>query len=215
MPLDLSGPFPAGPRSAGTSSQPASHAIEHSNQVLDLSSWLEVDPVPLLLIGPSGTLIDANPSGLHLLELAAVASLRGRTLAFVDQQAQQSFHRGLASVVSRRTLNSRLILRGNDGCWRQVDILSCGPAIPEHAYVRFPTEPQPAPDIEPLVRAFGFSNPEAEVLRRLVEGLAPKEIARVLCMSTNTVRAHLRMLYLKMGVKGLSGLIRQTVRLTR
>jgi DNA-binding CsgD family transcriptional regulator len=197
-------PSSEGPRGSGRSSGPD-----------ELASWLNVDPVPLLLIGPSAALIDANPSGLRLLELGAAASLRGRALAFVDQQAQEAFQKGLTAVVSRRTTSSRLIVRGNDGLWRQVDILSCGPDGLERAYVRFPTEPQSAADIEPLMKAFAITTPESEVLKRLLEGLAPKEIARVLCLSTNTVRSHLRMLYLKMGVRGIPGLIRQTVRLTR
>jgi DNA-binding CsgD family transcriptional regulator len=181
----------------------------------ELSGWLNVDPVPLLLVGPSGALQDANASGLRLLEAAGAVSLRGRALAFVDQQAQESFQRALAAVISRRVNSSRLILRGNDGYWRQVDILSCGPDGLERAYVRFPTEPQTAVDIEPIVKAFGISTPEAEVLRRLLEGLAPKEVARALGLSTNTIRSHLRILYLKMNVRGIPGLIRQTVRLTR
>jgi len=181
----------------------------------DLSGWADIDPVPVLLIGPGGTLLESNASGARLLELGPAACLRGRALAFIDQQAQQSFQRALMSVISRRTISSRLILRGNDGCWRQVDILSCGPDGLERAFVRFPTEPQPAVDINALVQAFGMSAAESEVLRRLLEGLAPKEIARTLCMSTNTVRSHLRMLYLKMNARGIPGLIRQTVRLTR
>lgn len=215
MAADFGRSFAAPPREASTFGHAASQDSVRRFATDDVSGWLDVDPVPLLLVGPSATLAGANPSGLRLLELGVAASLRGRTLAFVDQQAQQSFQHGLASVVSRRVLHSRLILRGNDGCWRQVDMLSCGPGILEHVYVRFPSEPQAAADIEPLARAFGLSSPEAEVLRRLLQGLAPKDIARVLCMSTNTVRAHLRTLYLKVGVRGIPGLIRETVRLTR
>lgn len=215
MALDMAGSFATSEREARSYGPPSARPAARRTETEGLSGWIDVDPVPLLLVGPTGGLVDANPSALRLLEFAAAASLRGRMLAFVDQQAQRAFQQGLASVVSRRAINCRLILRGNDGCWRQVEILSCGPQILEHAYVRFPAEPQAAPDIDPLVKAFGFTNPEGEVLRRLVQGLAPKEIARVLCMSTNTVRAHLRMLYLKMGVRGIPGLIGQTVRLTR
>lgn len=181
----------------------------------DLSGWLDIDPVPVLLVGAGGELLQANRSGQHLVAARTAVSLRGGALVFTDNQAQQSFSRALVSVISRRAISSRLILRGNDGCWRQVEINSCGPDACERAFVRLATEPQGSIEIEPLLHAFALSPSEGEVLRRLMEGFAPKEIARVLCISTNTVRAHLRMLYLKMNVRGIPGVIRQAVRLTR
>lgn len=41
---------------------------------------------------------------------------------------------------------------------------------------------------------------EREVLRWLTEGLSNKEIARMLCLSENTVKTHLANLYAKLGV---------------
>jgi DNA-binding CsgD family transcriptional regulator len=76
-----------------------------------------------------------------------------------------------------------------------------------------PAETDPAA-IRALWKAFALSPAEREVLALLTEGHAPKEVAYQLGLSTNTVRAHLRALYLKAEVHGLSGLVRQCSRLT-
>jgi DNA-binding CsgD family transcriptional regulator len=64
------------------------------------------------------------------------------------------------------------------------------------------------------VEAYRLSATEAKVLLHLAQGLPPKWIASQLDISPNTVRAHLRNLYLKMHVNGLCDLIREYTRLT-
>lgn len=181
----------------------------------DFAAWLDLDPLPVLLIGPGGDLLGASRSGRHLLESGTALSVRNSAICFIDAQAQEAFLHALASVISRRTISRKIIIRGNDGSWRRVDLLSCGPNGREQAFMRFATEPQAAMDIQALTEAFGLSLAESEVLRRLVEGLSPKEIAYTLSTSTNAVRSHLRLLYLKMNVRGIAGLIRLTIRLSR
>jgi DNA-binding CsgD family transcriptional regulator len=181
----------------------------------DFAAWLDLDPLPVLLIGAGGMLLEASRSGRQLLERGAAVSLRNSTICFFDARSQETFLRALTSVISRRTLNSKIIVRGTDGTWRRVDLVGCGPNGREQAFMRFATEPLSAFDIEAVMQAFGLSGAESEVLRRLVEGLAPKEIADTLSTSPNAVRSHLRLLYLKMNVRGIAGLIRHTVRLSR
>jgi DNA-binding CsgD family transcriptional regulator len=180
----------------------------------NLAEWVQVDPVPVLVVGSGGFLLDANSAGHQVVEAGAAVSLRGQTLAFTDNQAQQSFLRALGTVISRRALAKAIVLRGNDGGWRRLDVRACTGGG-DWAFVRVVAEPQGTVDIDPIMQAFALSPSEGEVLRRLTEGLSPKEIARALSISTNTVRAHLRMLYLKMNVRGIPGVIRQAVRLTR
>jgi DNA-binding NarL/FixJ family response regulator len=54
--------------------------------------------------------------------------------------------------------------------------------------------PSPAADTNDLSRR------EVEVLRSLAQGLTNEQIAQILFLSTNTVRAHLYSIYSKLGV---------------
>jgi DNA-binding CsgD family transcriptional regulator len=183
-------------------------------QTGELSFWFDADPAPVFLIGADAVVIQANPAARRLVEQGSCVSLRGRTLTFSETESNRSFLRSLAQVVARRASPGWTVLRGADGAWRTVDLLASD-ADSSRVFVCFRTEPQAEIDIDPLVSAFGLTMSEGEVLRRLTEGLSPKEIARRLSVSTNTVRAHLRTLYLKMRVRGIPGVIRQAMRLTR
>jgi DNA-binding CsgD family transcriptional regulator len=59
---------------------------------------------------------------------------------------------------------------------------------------------QPCSDGEPLLPPEQLTESEMRVLRYLATSLSAPEIARELCVSTNTVKTHLRHLYTKLGV---------------
>jgi DNA-binding CsgD family transcriptional regulator len=68
-------------------------------------------------------------------------------------------------------------------------------------------------DIAPLAQAFALTGSEAVVLASLVEALTPKEIAERLSISSHTVRAHMRAIYAKLGVRARSGVMKAALRL--
>lgn len=179
---------------------------------LEPGGWFLADPDPVLIVDPGGVLLHANPAGWRLLEAGAAFSLRRQQVAFAETEAHHAFADGLADACRHGA--ARTILRGNDGQWRPLELLAW-PARPDLVWVSFCGEPRPFSDVAGLERAFGLTASEGEVLRQLVAGSAPKEIARQLGVSTNTVRAHLRTLYLKMHVRGIAGVIRQVMRLMR
>jgi DNA-binding CsgD family transcriptional regulator len=193
--------------------QPVERSLSLSRQ--DAAPWFEADPAPVFLIGPAAALLEVNPAGRRLLERGTAVSLRGRNLAFAENDSNRAFLRALGDVITGRSGSARVVLRGNDGDWRRVDLLACEPPGANRVFVSFRCEPQHQVEIDPLLEAFGLTSAEGEILRHLSEGLSPKEIARRLSVSTNTVRAHLRTLYLKMRVRGIPGVIRQSMRLIR
>ena len=180
---------------------------------LEPEDWFATDPNPVLIVDTSGALVLANPSACVLLEAGRAANLRRRQLTFTDAQAQSAFSNALAEALRKGA--SRAILRGNDGQWRPLELLACRRSAGRLVFVSFCGEPPPNVEISSLVRAFELSGAEAEVLRLLVAGSSPKDIARQLNVSTNTIRAHLRALYMKMHVRGMPGVIRQVLRLVR
>jgi len=67
--------------------------------------------------------------------------------------------------------------------------------------------------IKILARAFGLSSSESRIVKMMVSGLKPKEIAYEVGISLNTVRSHLRTVYAKMQVRGYNEALTQAVRL--
>ena len=67
--------------------------------------------------------------------------------------------------------------------------------------------------IEILARAFGLSKSESRIVKMMVEGMKPKEIAYEAGISLNTVRSHLRTLYAKMQVRDYNDALTEAVRL--
>jgi DNA-binding CsgD family transcriptional regulator len=179
----------------------------------DAAAWFDSDPAPVFLVGPGAVLLDANPAGRRLLDRGSAVTLRNRGLIFAETDSHRAFLRTLGDVFAGRATSNRVVLRGNDGDWRRVDLLGSEPPRSNRVFVSFRCEPQAQVEIDPLLEAFGLTSAEGEILRHLSEGLSPKEIARRLSVSTNTVRAHLRTLYLKMRVRGIPGVIRQSMRL--
>jgi DNA-binding CsgD family transcriptional regulator len=63
--------------------------------------------------------------------------------------------------------------------------------------------PRP-PEVAPLiVRAYGLSDRERDVMQRVVQGLSTKEIAAAIELSVYTVADHLKRIFEKVGVRSL------------
>lgn len=64
-----------------------------------------------------------------------------------------------------------------------------------------------------LTMAFSLSNSESKIVKLMVEGLKPKEIAYELSISLNTVRSHLRTIYAKMQVNSYNDALTCAIKL--
>ena len=202
------------PRRSDYSAGPERHpSHEGGSSGQDHGEWFLADPDPLLVVDPAGTLIDANPAGRRLLEAGGAVSRRQGRVMFAEIEAQLAFTRGLTDATRQGA--ARAIVRGNDGQWRPLELLASPTRPRDLIFVSFCGEPLPLIEVDGLIGAFGLTVAEGEVLRLLTAGLLPKDVARQLGVSTNTVRAHLRTLYLKMHVRGIAGVIRQVLRLVR
>ena len=67
--------------------------------------------------------------------------------------------------------------------------------------------------MQSFTRAFGLSSSETKIIKMMVKGLKPKEIAFELGISLNTVRSHLRTLYAKMQVRSYNDALTQAIKL--
>jgi DNA-binding CsgD family transcriptional regulator len=176
------------------------------------AAWFECDPAPVFIIGCGALLRKANASARRLLEAGGV-ELRAGRISFVDLESRRCFTAAVLRVLSGPGAQQTLIVRANNGQWRRITLRQC-PGDPSCAFLVFGAAESDLTSIRALWKAFGLSPAEREVLQLLSDGFAPKEIAMQLGISTYTVRAHLRSLYLKANVRGISGLIRECSRLS-
>ena len=176
------------------------------------AAWFDCDPSPVFMIGAGAILRRANAAARRLLEFGGV-ELRAGRICFVDVESRRSFTAAVLRVLSGPGAPQTLVLRTNDGQWRRVTLRQC-PVDLSCAFLAFGAAESDLTSIRALWKAFGLSPAESEVLQMLNDGLAPKEIAIHLGISTHTVRAHLRTLYLKAHVRGISGLVRECSRLS-
>jgi DNA-binding CsgD family transcriptional regulator len=174
--------------------------------------WFELDPTPVLILAGDATVLHKNPAARKLLQERAAASLMAGRLLFMNEDARRSFAAALTKVATGRAARISVVLRCDDGQWRLLHLARGTDS--GSVFVRLGRETAASGDITPLVEAFRLSAAEGKILWHLAQGLPPKWIASRLDISPNTVRAHLRNLYLKTHVHGLCDLIREYTRLT-
>jgi DNA-binding CsgD family transcriptional regulator len=173
--------------------------------------WWEKDAMPRFLLDGEGRIVRANTRGRDLIS-RGVIGVGGMILC--------SAHRDRArlDIILHRLsehidLESRVLLRGQDDAWCMLELFA-PPELPGHVFATMRRATELAPEkIEPLKTVFGLTKAETNVLTHLTVGDAPKDIGRKLSMSTHTVRAHLRAIFMKMGVKGINGTLRLTFQL--
>ena len=71
----------------------------------------------------------------------------------------------------------------------------------------------PRDSLDALSKAFGFTVTESVVVSYMAKAYCPKEIGAQMNISINTVRAHLRSIYSKIGVRGYNRALRLVLQL--
>lgn len=114
---------------------------------------------------------------------------------------------GLPSVVataatrarsSRTSTHIATRVRGSSGRWLRV---TAAPMANEDGSVAVMIEPARAADLTPiLLESYGLTKREADIVLMLARGLATKQIAAELSLSSHTVRDHVKAIFEKAGV---------------
>ena len=168
---------------------------------------------PLLIVDLQGFILDANVAAQADMREGRIATSADGVLRLGSRECARRFARCLADAGEADAAWRRLVVRVSDGEWRLVRIRR----MPGDAAIALievqPSADDQGADIAPLAQAFALTGSEAVVLASLVEALTPKEIAERLSISSHTVRAHMRAIYAKLGVRARSGVMKAALRL--
>lgn len=176
-------------------------------------SWSEMDPEAKFLVHANGRVASHNASAGHALDAGLVSVDSLGVLHFGSANSDSFFLSALDTVKPDKFWRERLVLRGRDGGWLGASLFRLRDEPMSILSFRAETSP-PREAFVALAAAFHLTQAEQEVLCGLMAGRCPKEIAVKLDISEHTVRAHLRQIYTKMEVRGLSGTIRRAALLT-
>lgn len=176
-------------------------------------SWLQLEP--RFELSFEGRMLSRNAPADALLRRGAVSAPGGRlklgclaSNRALDRALERLFEGGRAKEARR----ARIVVRLMDSDWRAAELFSA-PGV-DRALLVLQGDPAPASEhMRAVLEAFDLTQCEGDVLALIADGLCPKEIARELNISEHTVRSHLRALYGKLGVRGVSNLLRLALRL--
>jgi DNA-binding CsgD family transcriptional regulator len=176
-------------------------------------TWFELDPQPKFILSTDGQVVGQNVSAAAALDDGVVARDSRGVLRFGAANSDACFLSTLKNMADGAQSSRRLVLRGRNGKWLSATVFH----VPDEQTFILSLRIETSPTREAfaaLAEAFHMTRAEQDVLYALSEGRCPKEIAQQLKLSEHTVRAHLRVIYTKMDVRGLAGTIRRTADLT-
>lgn len=150
----------------------------------------------LLLVGPDHVVRPGTPAGAEWLELLGVpqGSARHAWLLTLGELAT-------GAGTSRR----RVRVRARDGRWVT---LHGEPMTDGHATFAVIVEPSRPADVAGIAAlAYGLSQREQDLVLALARGEGTEAMAEALCISTHTVRDHLKSIFDKTGVSSRNELL--------
>ncbi len=176
-------------------------------------------PQPIFLFQPNMELLESNLQGEQAIEKHWVG-LSGNKLHFNSQENNAYVSRVIAQLSNsmecddKNSIQSeRFVLRNMDMVCRAYT-LSRESLYSDHLILTIQGDlTYTEHKIKTLARAFGLSCSETRIVKMMVAGKKPKEIAYEAGISLNTVRTHLRTLYAKMQVRDYNEALTQAVRL--
>ena len=174
-----------------------------------LSAWFDFDAEPRLIIDSNAIVMHANDAAQAMIDDGRLSASLGKPFRTIGADSCLALRVGLLEAVREPGAWRRLVLRMSDASWKMVDVcamLDGGQVL--HQIIVRGAESRVSRDIDRLAGAFHLTAAETRVLSGVALAQSPKDIARSMRNSPHTVRAHLRTIYAKLGVRGLADLQR-------
>lgn len=166
------------------------------------------DPKSKFILTGHGEVLNANTKASNLLASGFLTRLPNGTLSYGSLDLNGAVEEILDQLRFGRASCMKLLKRVDDD-WASLDFSIASYNNNKEILLTI-HEPNDCHEsaLRALTRAFGFTITEAEVVRHMSKASSPKEISAEMDISTNTVRAHLRSIYSKTGVRGYNRALR-------
>ncbi len=176
-------------------------------------------PQPIFLLRRDMTLIEANTQGECAIDKHWVGLSQGK-MHFNSTEQNKQISAMVESLFAARDTNNikdmpskRFILRNVDMEFRAYTMSIESPDSDDILLFIQGDLNCSESKLQSLANAFSLSNSETKIVKLMVDGLKPKEIAYEAGISLNTVRSHLRTLYAKMQVGDYNEALTATIKL--
>jgi DNA-binding CsgD family transcriptional regulator len=197
-------PVTAAPARHAPSREAGESAADHGPLAL---AWLDHDYMPRCVLADDLTVLWANIAGRSALAKRRDLEVRDGALYATKAQHQGellAFVRSSGAGISTLCLprfggNGHLLLRAQRLSWSEE---------PAYGVSFFGTGDDYVHTYADLDVAFGLTHAENKVLLRLLDGHDAEQLARLLDVSVETVRSHIRKIYQKIGVRSREALFR-------
>ena len=178
----------------------------------DCTAWFEHDAIARFVLDAQGCVLRANARARGMIAAGVLGS--GGAFICPTHRNRAEFDALVTRLMEGRQPQGRLLLRAGDDAWCLLDLAMTPDAAGRIFATARPAHCMGVEGMEPLRAIFGLTRAELSVLAHLTQGEAPKDIGRKMDMSIHTVRAHLRAICMRMGVKGITGALRLSFQLT-
>jgi len=191
------------------------HSLTTSRKLAALMHF----PQPIFLLNRDMTLLETNSQGESAIDKYWVGLSQGRVHFNSSEHNKQIAAIVESLYLARNTLDSRdmpskrFILRNIDMAFRAYTISIESPDSDDLLLFIQGDINCSESKLKCLAHAFSLSNSETKIVKLMVDGLKPKEIAYEAGISLNTVRSHLRTLYAKMQVSDYNEALATTIKL--
>jgi len=167
------------------------------------------DPKAKFILTTYGDVLNANHMASTILYGGMLKRLPCGKLSYGSAEINMKVDKILAKIRQKRATHQRLLKRQMDEDWAVLEF-SVGEFNKNKEVLLTVSQRNFCSDValEALSQAFGFTITESNVVRQMSLAHCPKEIATNMDISTNTVRAHLRSIYAKTGMRGYNCTLR-------
>jgi len=196
-----------------TETETVEHDIEITMSVNKLRPFMHY-PQPIFLLKQNLQLIETNQQGKLAINKLWLG-LNNNKLNFNSKQNNLYVKKLIEQLYepSNEVMSQRFLLRSIDMIYRPY-VLSRESKANDNLLLTIQYDLSNTDNkLKSLSQVFSLSSSETSIVKMMVRGMKPKEIAYESGISLNTVRSHLRTLYAKMQVRNYSDALMQAVRL--
>jgi len=191
------------------------NVVNHQGEVepSKLSAFMHF-PQPVFLINCELEVLEQNIQGSMAIDNRWVGVV-GKQLHFNSEKNDHYVRSAIISLTNKNNeiFSERFALRNLDMICRSYTLSTLSASSSEFILTIQSDINCTQYKMESISRAFSLTPSETNIVKMMVVGLKPKEIAYEVGISLNTVRSHLRTLYAKMHARSYNDALTQIIRL--